>query len=310
MNRKLTPIMCATFLVIWGGLQAEFNLEDAGTESYQEIDDAAPKQGPFTLDVSGDWIGKSDVHGHDRGTIQYDHIDTAAKAVVWYNECYKEGIQVGVSYDHCRLDWTKNPFFKKKKYNTFSALFAFFTHRVSDWNWITSVQYNIDADKWNFNEYSTWDLLLWGRYEHFCNVGLHAGIYAQTGMKLDRVWPVIGFDWKINHKWKLNAIFPINVSLIYTVNRNWALSVAGRFFNDRHRAGNEGFYRKALWRYTNTGAELGVTYTAWRGHLTANAHVGYTLGGRLRISNMHNHHVHHRRFKDAPYAGGELTFNF
>lgn len=310
MHRKLFPYLSALSLLAYSSLQAEFNLEDAGTESYKEIDENAPKQGPFTLAASGDWVGKSDVHGHHRGTIDYNHQDATAKAIVWYNECYKEGIQVGVSYDHARLNWTRNPFFKKKEYNTFSTLFAFFTHRVSDWNWIASVQYNIDADKWNFNQYSTWDLLLWGRYEHFCNIGIHAGLYAQTGMKLDRVWPVIGFDWKINRKWKLNAIFPLNVSLIYTINHNWALSIAARFFNDRHRAGNEGFYRKALWRYTNGGAEFGVTYTAWRGRLSANLHAGYTLGGTLRISNMHNHHVHHRRFKDAPYGGFCVTLNF
>lgn len=307
---KWSAYLIAGCVLSCTALQAEFNLEDAGSEHLDEGVKSATESRPFTITASGDWISNAKVQEHHAGRLIYDHTDVAAKAVVWYNECYKEGVQLGVGYDHTRLNWNANPFFARKNYNDMNILGAFFTHRLPDWRWIASVQYNIDADKWNFNQYSTWDLLLWGRYEYNCRLGVHLGIYAQTGMKMDRAWPVLGFDWKISRNWKLNAIFPLNVSLVYTLNDHWSLAVAGRFFNDRHRAGEKGYYKKAVWRYTNTGIEGAINYTAFCGKLTANVHAGYALGGRLRIADQHNHHPHHRKFDGSPYAGAEVDFNF
>lgn len=304
--------MIVTGLVMfYAHLQADFDLTDASTETFQQLTEINTREpGPITLKVDGDRIGKAKLHHHHKGHINYAFAEADATAVVWYNRCYKEGLQLGVGYEYSYLKMDKNPFFKRKRYPTFTATAAFFTHRACDWKWIFAVNYNIDADKWNFNDYSTWDLLLWGRYDYCDNIGLHAGLYAQTGMKMDRVWPVLGFDWQINSRWKINAVFPIDMAIIYTINDNWNLAIAGRTFNDRHRAGRKGHFRKAIWRYENSGIEGAINNITFNGALTLNVHAGYAFGGRLRIANMHNHDIHRRYFRGSCYAGGQISLNF
>ncbi len=280
---------------------AEYDLDDrSSVEMGQE-------RGQFELNVLGDWTGRAKVrHGH--GHIEFDHVEAVADAIVWYNECHKEGFGIGFGYEYSKLK--VNPhLFKRQNYDTALINFTFFTHRVDDWRWIAFFQYNIDADKWDFNDYSTYDMLLWGRWAYCTTMGIHFGIYAETGMKADLVLPVIGIDWRLNERLKVNAVFPLNVSLIYNLNKTWAIALAGRVFNERHRAGKEGLFRKAVWRYSNGGAELALRYDSF-GWIQANIHAGYALGGKLKIASQHYHHKHRFRFDGSPYAGAEATLTF
>ena len=311
--KKLSALLLAGMMTFTAQLKAaDYDLDSAGPENFQQFNpEFAEKQtGPFTVSIKGDWFAKAKLRHHHRGNLRYAHAEANAVATVWYNECNQEGLQFGVGYEYSKLDWHSNPFFRKKNYHTFTASTTYFTQRLCDWKWVASLNYNIDAEKWNFNKYSTWDILLWGRYSYSDCFGIHTGIYAETGMKMDRVWPVLGFDLQITERIKLNAVYPLNMSLVYTVNENWNVAGVVRTFSDRHRAGDKGFYRKAVWRYSNMGTEGAINYVTDSGRINANAHAGYALGGRVRIANMHNHHSRNRRLRGCFYAGGSLSYNF
>lgn len=306
--KKGIALLTAILAMASAGLQAEYELEDASSLEIQPVENNGS---PFEIQITGDWLSKAKFDKDDAsGHIRFDHAQAVFDAVVCYNECYKEGVMIGLGYEYTRLDWEHNPYFKRKNYDTAVLSTIFFTERYCDWRWLTSLSVNFDADKWVFRDYTTYDILLWGRYAYNCNVNLHLGIYAETGMKLDRVYPVIGFDWQISKKWQLNAIFPLNVALVYTVNPCWSIALAGRIFSDRHRAGKEGLLsEKSVWRYSNAGAEFAInrTFCDW---LKANAHVGYAFGGRLKVANRHSHDSHNFDFKSSGYVGGALTINF
>ena len=286
-------------------LHAEYDLDDrSAVEMGQE-------RGQFELNVLGDWVGKAKFRHHRHssgGHIEFDHFEAVADAIIWYDECHKEGISAGFGYEYTKLK-VSSKIFTRQNYDTAFINATYFTHRVPDWRWIAFFQYNIDADKWSFNNYSTYDMLLWGRWSYCTTVGIHFGIYAETGMKADLVLPVIGIDWRLSEKLKLNAVFPLNISVIYNLTKNWAVALAGRVFNERHRAGNEGFLRKAVWRYSNGGAELALRYER-NGKIQANIHAGYALGGKLKVANMHYHHKHRFHFDGSAYAGAEITASF
>jgi Domain of unknown function (DUF6268) len=291
-------------------LMADYDPEDV---SSREIP-SENKQTPFTAEINGDWIFKSKHRREGRdddysGNIVYNHQKAEFDAVVYYNDRCKEGVSLGLAYEHTWLKWNHNPFFERKNYDTLSISFSYATHRFYDWRWIAQVRLNLDADKWNFNNYADYDALLWGRYQYCNAVGLHFGLYVETGLKLDRVWPIFGFDWKFNDRWELNAVFPMNVSVVYTYNERWSAALAARFFNERQRAGKNGGFEKAVWRYQNSGVELAINgnICSW---LISNIHAGYTLGGKLKIANRHAHHNRRFRFESAPYVGADFTANF
>lgn len=303
----IVPLLFSFSTFVTASLQADYDLDDTSQLQFPSEE----KGSQFKIELSADWVGKAKFEKHSgRGHIRYDHAEAQFGAVVLYHDWCKEGLSIRLGYEYTRLDWDKNPFFKRKNYDTAVLTTVFFTERLCDWRWIATLGINFDADKWVFRDYTTYDMLLWGRYNYSSCSHLHLGLYAETGMKLDRVYPVIGFDWCINDRWTLNAVFPLNMSLVYSINDRWSVALAGRIFSDRHRAGKEGYpTKKPVWRYSNAGVELALARNVcnW---LVANVHAGYTFGGHLKVANIHTHHSHYLRFKSSGYAGADLTINF
>jgi hypothetical protein len=291
-------------------LCADYGDDDA---LYKEEEGAVDqKPGPFNLLVSGDYICKAR-HDHDdddfKGNIRYNHEKAEFDAIVYYNADCEEAINLSLGYEFTYLNWNKNPFFRRKDYDTLTVAGTYVTHRLDCWQWIVQLAMNIDADKWSLSDYNTYDMLLWGRYTWNSCIGLHFGLYGETGIRLDRVWPVLGFDWTINEKWLINAIFPLNVSLQYQWNDGFALVMTCRFFNERHKAGDQGGYEKAVWRYQNTGADFAIVNN-WCSWLKTGIHAGYTFGGKLKIANQRGHENHRFHFQPSAYFGGEISANF
>lgn len=291
-------------------LHADDDLEDIGSEKVEEpADDSAG--GPFKIKFTADIVGKTKVqNSFSKQHLYFGTGQVEVGFVYYYDPCLEEGANVSVFYQNTYLNWKSNPFFRQKDISTVGFSLGAFSKRLPDWTWSTRVAVNFDnIEYWNLRDYMYYDLLLWGRYEYCDNFGIHIGVLAYTGMKIDLVYPVIGIDWKYNDKWQFNAIFPMNVSIVYNFNKAWSVALAGRFFNERHRVRESEWLSKGLWRYQVTGAELGLYYNPAK-WLSANIHAGTTLGGRLKIGSRHYHHRQRIRLDPAPYAGGELTLNF
>ncbi len=312
--KDLSKLLIAGFILSLGNLQADIGDDDALYVSESIADETTkPAKGPFTLEVNGNYIGKAEHQSHNNedftGNIRYNHEKVQFDAVVYYNQPCEEALALNLGYESTYINWNKNPFFKRKNYDTLTVAGTYITHRLSCWQWIVQGAVNIDADKWSLSEYNTYDMLLWGRYTWNDCIGLHFGVYAETGIKLDRVWPVLGFDWQISKQWLLNAIYPLNISLNYFYNDLWTLNLAVRFFNERHKAGESGGFENAIWRYQNSGAEFALINN-WCSWLRTNLHAGYTFGGKLKIADSRAHHNRRFHFKSSPYFGAEITANF
>lgn len=304
----LTGLLTLTAAAINGAepwSDVNVDLQDLGPQNIQE-----DNLGPFNFQVLGDYIGKANVRCPGEHDLQFATALANASFVYYYDPCYQEGLTIGASYMFTRLDWRLNPFFSQKDVDTAILSLGIFTQRLPGWTWRAQISANFDnLQYWNFTDYMNYDLLAWGRYAYCPNIGIHIGFIALTGMKIDRVYPLFGFDWTYNENWKLNLVFPVDLSLIYTINPCWNVALAGRFFNQRHRMKEDQFFPEALWFYTTGGGEFAINYTPTK-HLKVNVHGGYNLGGHLKIANRHYHHGQRFRIDGAPYAGAEVDFNF
>lgn len=268
--------------------------------------------GIFGLSAGGDYVGKAKLHNSRVPDTRLTFYNWAIEgtAVFYYDEECGEGLQAVVGYDQVHLNWSGNPYFNQKNFGELIAGVGAFTKRIQNWLWQAQVTMNMDTEHRNWNLYTNYDLLLWGRYTT-CNpdLNLHVGFWMQTGMKIDHIYPIIGFDWKFCDSWKLSLVFPMNVSLVYDWDENWDFAIAGRFFDIRRRVGRDQPLSEGLFQYHNIGTELAANYKLC-GWLKANVHVGYTWAGKLKVSNRENRDPTHFDIDSSWYAGGELNASF
>lgn len=268
---------------------------------------------PFKLFGSADATGKADFCKKElrHQQIRYVDVNTNATTTLRFNQKKGEGAQAVVGYEYTKIEWSEHVCYEKQEFNTLRVGMNLFSARLPRWMWQGYVILNLDTDHWNFNHYSTWDLLLWGRnqYLNHPDIGLHFGFLALTGMKIDRVYPIIGLDWQCTKKLKLNLVFPIKISLEYTPSKDWSCGFSGRFFESRHRLGYQPVLPYGLIQYRSTGAELYLSYDNCT-RMSFNLHGGYLIGGRIKLSNRHNDHGRWLKFGGSGYGGGELAVKF
>jgi len=310
--KKLTYLALSGLLPICGALYADDDaiIDNQNVSKENLMDAASEEDGPFHFSAKGDWIqeAKIDKRCFPHNHVKFADVQIEANAVVYYNKACKEGLAVGLGYEHVRFEWNKNIYFDRKNFDEVTFALTAFSARLDGWVWQAQVAMNWDTRYWDFEYYTDYDFFLWGRYEFCCDVNLHAGFYAQTGMKVDHIWPVLGFDWKINDCWKLNLIYPFNMSLVYSYDECWSVALAVRLFNVRYRAEKHAPLPKALMQYINRGLELAINYNGK--YISANIHGGMTAGGQFRISNKNNKHKRHFDFDGSPYAGGQISIKF
>lgn len=270
-----------------------------------------PSDKPIRLVGNFDNVAKTNIdkkHFTDQ-SVKFYSIAGEAGAIVCYSKVNREAFFVAGGYSTQKIEWKENPYFSQDIFDTASLALKFYSNRLADWIWQAQVAINGDIEHFDWGRYTNYDLTLWGRYKCSENLGFHAGFYMQTGMRLDRIYPIIGFDWTINKTWKLNAVFPMDISLEYTYDCNWTAAVAMRFFDVRHRTGENEPLPRALVSYRNNGTEASLTYT-YESFIEANVHAGWTFAGKLRISDKHNHHPKHFKLDPAGYFGGEVIVKF
>lgn len=272
-------------------------------------------QSPFSIDISFEGTGKSKFE-HKKCKKHLDDVQFAiaeidGSAVFYYNPCCKEGLLATLAYSYTNINW-KNPYFNQQHFDTVSLALGGFTERARDWVWKGEIRLNADVDYFDISDNLYWNILLAGRYAYTECLGLNIGFIVFTGMKIDRIYPIIGIDWKINDRWKLNLVYPTNIGVIYTYDKQWSFSLSSRSFDERHRVGDAKRRRweKGLIEYRATGVEAGVNFTTCDEKWLANLHVGEILGGRIKVSKRHHNDSKRYKFKSAPYIGGEVAGRF
>lgn len=266
---------------------------------------------PISFAFAGDAIFESKVHVKDAGQ---QFLRFSVSAIEYADShrlqtCHIEHIGFSLAYVMTRLGWDGNPYFGKKLFNTGSVTLFGCTNRLANWDWKGFATANADFQHLGIGDYLNFDLLLWGRYRYSSGVGMHVGVLGFTGMHINRVYPIVGVDWQINPRWKLSLVYPVNVSVLYTLNCNWSVGAAGRYFFSRHRAGNKNRFPRAIFFYRAIGAEAFIDFQC-DSCFTANLHAGCAFDAKLTLANQHYSHRKTYSIDPAPYAGCELSYNF
>jgi|GEM_PF-1480731 len=315
--RRILYSFLLTFALANTALQADYDQIDfTNTELPSGNTDNEPGilqggSGMFAIETNSDYIRPSKFNKkhlkHEE--ISFVGFDINASMIFYYDKDNHEAVNVDLGYNRTNIHWKENIFFTQNVFNTATISLNAQTSRMCDWLWKGKIAYNVDTDHFDIQEYSTWDLFGWGRYNLSDDYGLHIGIIVLTGMKIDHVYPIIGFDWIINEKWKLNAVFPVNMSVVYLIDEYWSLDVTFRAIETRNRVGKHENLSKAIVQYFNKGIEFGVNYDVGDS-IQANIHLGQMLGGRLKIANKQNDRPRHFDFNSAPYIGAEVLVRY
>lgn len=314
--KKLRNILFSTFILLQTEGYTQIETADIGPQSiipegYEEGGEATP--GPFTIAVFADWVSRADVERNWSGikTVEFAASEVQANMVFYYDPCIKEGASVSLDFQRTYMNARRNPYFNEKWIDTISVVLGAATERVCNWIWRGQLSVNFDnIEYWNFNDYMYYDLLAWGRYEYLPNFGVHIGFIGQTGMKIDRFYPIIGIDYTFDCHWKINLVYPVNISLIYTYSPELSIALAARVFDERHRIKESAtFLSEGLWTYRMAGAEFDITYNPWT-WISANIHAGVTTGGILKIADRHYNHRKRFHIDPSGYVGADLKLNF
>ncbi len=292
---------------------AQLNNEEYSGQSILAQDETA-ECGPFSIGSYADWTGKADFqHRHCKrklDTVQYGEAEADANMVFYYDRCNKEGLVASASYTFTQIKW-ENPYFNQSDFNTASVAVSGFTERAQDWRWAGQVKINFDnLEHFKFADYITFDLLLSGRYAYSECFGLHWGVLALTGYRIDRIYPILGFDWQISEDFKLNMVYPLNISLAYSITKEWTALIAGRAFDSRHRVGADQPVSRGLVEYRAAGVEAQIAYESSNKRIEGDIHAGQILGGTVKASNKSHHHIKRYPFDTAPYVGGHIAIKF
>ncbi len=224
----------------------------------------------------------------------------------------KTDLEFGLGYMDTRFSFshdTKHTSFDQHHFHNLLAQFGATTKEVEKWEIDAGLSLQMNTDNFSLSRYTLFTGIVHGKHDFRENCHLHAGVLIFTGMQFTRVIPVIGFDYEFSKELKLNAVFPENMSLVYSINDHWSVDATVRYMFSRQRLNDHGSNPRGLVGYLNWGAEAGATY-AFNDRCSINLHVGETLGGRMRLSDRHDNHRKHLRLDSSLYYGLEASVAF
>lgn len=239
-------------------------------------------------------------HPHNHHHLTFSE----SRAVANYTHTLNDtnGLSFGTGYLGTKFHFSKHPKFKQRHFD--NALFNIggFTKEAENWFWDANLNVQMNTEHFSLSRYAFFTGLLHGQYRWHSNRNLHVGFIGYTGLRYSRMLPIIGFDYKMSQKWKFNAVFPLNVSAVYSINNHWSIETGLRYFLTRQRLGKDENLRRGFVAYRGLGAEIGLNYRC-NDHIYLNAHVGESLSSRMRVSNHNDHHRRHYKMGPAPYVG-------
>jgi hypothetical protein len=256
-------------------------------------------------------IGKADVdlkHGSSSGELTYNKANAFLYMLLPISRL--SYFFPRVEYNVFTMDWNKNPKFKETHFQYMQFALTFLSNAVETWRWIARADYNIDVKHFSHaKSYGLFSALLWGTHELHRKWHYHVGALGYTGFSGQEVYPIIGIDFAPNKKWFFQAVFPMNYSIEYNLNKEWRLSLKGRPLKERFRTGPDEIQPRSVFCYSSMGAEFNVHYERFL-RIEAELFAGYNFGGDFYIKNKQGHNALYTYVDGAPYVGGNLNWGF
>jgi hypothetical protein len=231
-----------------------------------------------------------------------------AKASYTHRLDDESGIVLNVGHTSTQIDWDENPSFSEKNYSYLNLEIGGYSLKIPNWLWRGAVGTDVDAEELSFNRYALYKGTMWGRYDFSDMLGIHIGFTGTSGLRRDKVYPILGLDYAPSSKWKLNFIFPVDISANYAIDDNWSVAGTARTFRVRHRLSQKEATSRGIFDYRSFGGDLSLNYLI--GSFLAKAYVGTTYSGDLKVADSKARNAVFYKFNGSIYLGSNLTYQF
>ena len=268
---------------------------------------------PWHFEADARKVGAADFEDLKHSKLKYADAHAFGYYSHFWNEKNAFSLQLGYTYMH--LDWENSARgIEQSNFHLGLASFAVISNALDRWRWVVNLGMTVDTTTFDFGHSSVYYALLWGRYAFLKNVGVHAGFFGFTGVHTTYILPVIGFDWFITSKWKLNAVFPIDFSLTYNFAPSWETALSISNFGGPYRYpwrvnGGSGQFKDAVLDVYAKGLELDLNYN-YKKHLFLGVGAGWNFGGWILVRDRNGRHGDYFDFNSAPYVQANAAITF
>lgn len=268
--------------------------------------DSSPPAWELEMEYLGGGKNEIDEPGRKDQHISYSLAKSKASYTHQLNE--DNGLVVNIGYSHKEFDWKENPSFSETSFNNVNFRFGGYSTKIPNWVWRGAIGADIDADDFSFSHNAMYNGAMWGRYHVSKTVGFHIGFTGTTGLRRDKVFPILGIDYSPSKSWKIAFVFPVDLSVSYAINDKWSLAYSGRTFRSRHRLSQKEIVSKGIFDYRTFGTEASLNYQLEQ--FLAKVYVGSTYAGDLKVSDHRDKNPVFYKYNGSIYLGGNLTLKF
>ncbi len=216
------------------------------------------------------------------------------------------GVVAGLGYRWTRMGWSNSEFLRHPRFEEVGAFLRGFTHCLDCWMWKFGIGWWQQTYKLNMGRYGMAELFAWGRYDYIPGrLGLHIGFISLPGKRKGFTRPIIGLDYKFRNGFELDAVYPIDITLLYPVTYWFKTGIAARFNRSRERMRPDDIIPEGIIEYRNWGAEWRAVIEPICG-IKAEAYIGSTIWTFVRVTTQHNKTVVYRNLDPVIYTGAHI----
>lgn len=262
---------------------------------------------PLHLGSQFIYIGKASLQSPETGTLQFN------KTNVYLNMLVPVASDTfffpNIAWNGFTLNWNQNPKFNQTHFDYAQFGLLFYTTAIEDWRWILRAEYNIDLQHFSRpGLYGLFSGLAWGTQQINEKWHYHIGFLGYVGMRGNLCYPLIGFGYAPRKEWLIQAIFPMEYSVQYKMDR-WRFAIQGRPLKERFRAGGNEPQPRSIFNYSSMGAEFNIKYEIER-RFEFEVYAGYNFGGNFYIKSQYGKQALYTKFDGAPYTGFKIEYAF
>lgn len=274
-------------------------------------DDPACDPPPYPIGLSGMYLDvqkaefrKSDLHQ------QYLHYKQGNAAIAYTHACNPYwGLIFGAGYVGTEVKWNRNPYFKETHFSYVDLNLGAYTNAMPCWTWALTGSMFVDTAVLDLRDYALYQGILYGKYDFLPCLDLNAGFILEVGLNKAKIWPILGFEFAPTARLEINVVYPLDVSIDYSVYSWLDLAIAARFLRDRHRFLETEPVPKGVYEYTTEGVEFEAIISPLE-RLAITVFAGHSFPGDLKITNHNNHAIKHAKFQGSFYSGISAIFAF
>lgn len=248
---------------------------------------------------------------HRRGKLKYSDAYGSLNYTYFVNE--ENSLSFEAAYAYLGLHWPENPRFHEQNFNYAVGSIGYVSTSLDRWRWNVNGGFSVDANHFDFGQAGVYHGMLWGRYSFNECCGAHVGVMGWVGIRSGYTLPIFGVDWKINDSWSTNIIYPVDFSLTYAIDDNWAIEGAYSSFGGPYRyprRAQEGTkFHDPIFMIFSQGGDVNLKYK-FEHLLRASLGGGWSAGGWILVADSENHHGKYYHYNSALYAQGTLAFTF